>query len=349
MQRYVAGMLKRFLAVIIITVSIILGISVMCPGIPVEAVEYTVSGDTSQKLYESQSENSKVVANVIPGSSFTILETVKDSQGRNWHYVSMGGGTTGYIIASRVIELEHENAQPQAEAPAENDGEAAVAEEQQNTENDEAAQEESESEGAPLENEANENNEENNDDAEEGSVNISVKILSNTNLRDEPSLDGNILVVIPKDVTIVPYEKIETNSYYWYRLTYLTQTGYVRADTVEEFMIESEDEPEEEVIEENTESAPESTPPKVVRRSTTSTVSYEDSYDRRHKWDDPEITSGDEKNHKRILDIYIFIFGVFAAVFMVVGISLLGNALRSMKRLFQPNRKKRKQRGAGRE
>lgn len=347
MQRYVAGMLKRFLAVIIITVSIIPGISVMCPGMAVEAAEYTVSGDTSQKLYESQSENSKVVANVIPGNSFTILETVKDDQGRNWHHVSLAGGTTGYIIASRVIEVEQENAQPQAEAPAENADEATAVEEQQNPENGEAAPEEPEAADNSLEDNENEEDDEAGED--EGLTNISVRILSNTNLRDEPSLDGNILVVIPKDVTIIPYEKIETNSYYWYRLTYLTQTGYVRADTVEELMVEAEEETEEEVSEESTESAPVSTPPKVVRRSTSNTVSYEDSYDRRHKWDDPEITSGDEKTHKRILDIYIFIFGVFAAVFMVVGISLLGNALRSMKRLFQPNRKRRKKRGAGRE
>ncbi len=332
--------MQRFVTRMLITVSIILGISVMCPGIVAEAVEYTVSGDSSQKLYETSSENSKVVANVIPGNSFTILETVKDTHGKNWHHVSMPGGVTGYIIASRVVEVEQENAEPQM-AAEETEGEAEAAEEVQETqepENDEAP-------GEIPEEAENENNE------DQDISNVSVRILSNTNLRDEPSLDGNILIVIPKDVTITPLEKIGTNSYYWYRLTYLTQTGYVRADTVEEYEVESKEEtegeePEEEVPEESTQNASVSTPPKVVRRSASSTVSYEDSYDRRHKWDDPEVTSSDEKSHKRILDIYFFIFVILAAAFMVVGISVLGNALRSMKRLFQSKRKIRKQRGA---
>ena len=359
MQRYLTGSIKQLLSCMCIAFIISLGASSMHLGMVVYAVkEYTVSGQTSQKLYEDASESSKVVANIVPGNSFTILETVKDDQGRNWHHVSFPGGTTGYIIASRVIEVEEETVEPQAEPPAENADEAAQAEEQQDQGNDEVAQEKNEGEANPLEDGENENSEENDeadDNAEgEGMANISVTTLSNTNLRDDPSLDGNILVVIPRGVTIRPLEKIARENFYWYRLTYLTETGYIRADAVEEIETldeEATEEPTEETTEEIAESGTSTstvTPPKVIRSSETTTVSYEDSYDRRHKWDDPEITTtGENKAHKRFIDIYIIIFITLAILLGVIAFFLFGSAFNGLKRHFHFVRKRRKQRGEG--
>ena len=359
MQRYLTGSIKQLLSCMCIAFIISLGASSMHLGMVVYAVkEYTVSGQTSQKLYEDASESSKVVANIVPGNSFTILETVKDDQGRNWHHVSFPGGTTGYIIASRVIEVEEETAEPQEEAPSENVDEAAGAEEEQDQENDEAAQVENEGEADPPEEAENENDdesEETDENAEgEGLTNISVTTLSNTNLRDDPSLEGNILIVIPRGVTIRPLEKIERENFYWYRLTYLAETGYIRADAVEE--IETpEEENTEETTEENTEDGAESstgtstvTTPKVVLGSGTTTVSYEESYDRRHKWDDPEITTtGENKAHKRFIDIYVIIFITLAILLGVIAFFLFGSALNGLKRHFHFVRKRRKQRGEG--
>ena len=359
MQRYLAGSIKQLLSCICIVFIISLGVSVMHPWTVVHAAkEYTVSGQTSQKLYEDASENSKVVANIVPGNSFTILETVKDDQGRNWHHVSFPGGTTGYIIASRVIEVEEETAEPQVEAPSENVDEAEGAEEQQDQENDEAAQEENEGEADAPEDAENKND----DESEETDANaesevltsISVTTLSNTNLRDDPSLDGNILIVIPRGVTIRPLEKIARENFYWYRLTYLTETGYIRADAVEEIETldeEATEEPTEETTEEIAESGTSTstvTPPKVIRSSETTTVSYEDSYDRRHKWDDSETTTtGENKAHKRFIDIYVIIFITLAILLGVIAFFLFGSALNGLKRHFHFVRKRRKQRGEG--
>ncbi len=350
MQKSVTARAKRFLVVALITVT--LGTS---PQIAASAKEYTVSGQTSQKLYESASENSKAVANVIPGNSFTILETVKDAQGRNWHHVLLTGGTTGYIIASRVIENATETPEEPAEtqAPEEPAAEEPATETPENTERVEGA--------ADAEEEQNQEELQANPDVE-GNTELTdthVRILSNTNLRDEPSLNGHILVIIPKDVTVRPLEKIEADHYFWYKLTYLTQTGYVRADTVEEFTEESTEESGEnqevEVVVGATEDTSEkksgstssSTSPIYARSKASTTVSYEDSYDRRHKWDDPEVTAGEEiEIHKRAIDIYVLVFVFLAAVLLVIGLSIFGSAFRSMKRYLQINRKIRKKVGS---
>jgi hypothetical protein len=334
--------MKPLLSRIYLAFIISLGLFVTCPELVALAKEYTISGQTSQKLYESSSENSKAVANVIPGNSFTILETVKDSQGRNWHHVLLSGGVDGYVIASRVIEVEEPEEQ-QAATEEENADDDSQEDEQHEQENVEYTQEEPEGEENNLENENTDNNEETNEEVEnEGLANVSVTILSNTNLRDEPTLEGNILIVIPGGVTIRPLEKIESGNFYWYRLTYLTQTGFIMADAVEEVVGETE---EDEVIADaaTEESSSVTYKPKIVNNSSTSTVSYEDSYDRRHKWDNPEIPVKDEKiANKRILDIYTFIFLIFASALMIVGIFLLENATRSMRKSSQKDKKRRK-------
>ena len=342
---------KRFLAGIVITI-IVLGALLTDPIMTMAAKEYTVSGQTSQKLYESASENGKVVANVIPGNTFTILETVKDSQGRNWHHVYLAGGTTGYIIASMVIEIEEEVA-PEPVTESEEVAEEAIddsAEEaqDQNQEENETDQAESESIEESSENAENEENSENED-----LTNMFITILSNTNLRDEPSLDGGVLIVIPKGIRTQPDEKISKEGYFWYRLTYLGQTGYVRADTVEESVEVSDEEagedPEEDPEETVSESVTNTTTSKLVRNTGVAAVSYEESYGRRHKWDDPELTTTGEKTiHKRFIDIYAFLFVAFAVILAAVGMLLLNNVIHELKRNSRINRKRRRQRGESR-
>ena len=351
MQRNKVAGKQWLLAGIVITI-IILGALLTNPIMTMAAKEYTVSGQTSQKIYDGASENGKVVANAVPGNTFTILETVKDSQGRNWHHVSLGGGTTGYIIASRVVEVEEESApepvtEPEevAEEATEDSPEEPQDQEQEENETDQA---ESESTEEPSDNAEDEENSENEDLA-----NMSITILSNTNLRDEPSLDGGVLVVIPKDVKTKPDEKISKNGYFWYRLTYLGQTGYVRADTVEESIEapdeEAEEDSEEEITETVSESTSNKTTPKVVRNTGAVTVSYEESYDRRHKWDDPEVTATEGKTiHKRFIDIYAFLFVIFAVLLVVIGMLLLNNVTHELKRNSRINRKRRRQRGESR-
>ena len=241
MQKYVVAIRKQLLAVLAILL-IILGVFFADHMIVIAAKEYTVSGQTSEKLYESASESSKAVANVIPGNTFTILETVKDAQGRSWHHISLPGGTTGYIIASRVVEAEAVEV-PEAEAGEEEITEEEPAEDEQGEEENEGAPNDSQNDEEPLE------SEENNEDSEdEEPADMSIRVLSNTNLRDEPSLNGNVMIVIPKDITTKPYEKIERDGYFWYRLTYLGQTGYIRADTVEEIEDNSEELDSDDII-----------------------------------------------------------------------------------------------------
>ncbi|MBO6242184.1 MAG: SH3 domain-containing protein [Butyrivibrio sp.] len=353
MQRNKVAGKQWLLAGIVITI-IILGALLIDPIMTMAAKEYTVSGQTSQKIYDGASENGKVVANAVPGNTFTILETVKDSQGRNWHHVSLAGGTTGYIIASRVVEVEEESASEPVTEPEEvaeeasDDSAEEMQEQDQNQEENETDQVETESTEEPSENAEDEGKSENED-----LTNMFIMILSNTNLRDEPSLDGGVLIVIPKGIKTQPDEKINRDGYFWYRLTYLGQTGYVRADTVKESIEAPEEETvedsEDEITETVSESTTNTTTPKVVQNAGATTVSYEESYARRHKWDDPEMTTTEEMTtHKRFIDIYAFLFVIFAVLLAVIGVLLLNNVTHELKRNSRINRKRRRQRGESR-
>ena len=337
----------------LIILMVITGLYTISPVTSYAAKEYTVSGQTSQKLYEGASENSKVVANIIPGNSFTILETVKDSNGKNWHHVALSGGVTGYVIASRVIEIEADAAEEavvENTEAAENTEDNPQEQKTEATEENTGDQEEAENTADRSQEQEREENEETREEAaSEELTNVTVTTLSNINLRDEPSLEGDVLIVIPRGITIAPLEKIDRDNYIWYRLSYLNQTGYIRADAVEEHVEESEETAEETTdvsSEESSESPPVISTPKVVRSNNSVTVSYDDSYDRRHKWDDPEvIVLEDNRAPKRFVDIYMIVFVLISMLLSVIAFFILGNASSDFRRHFRKIRKRRKHRG----
>lgn len=337
----------------LIILMVITGLYTISPVTSYAAKEYTVSGQTSQKLYEGASENSKVVANIIPGNSFTILETVKDSKGKNWHHVALSGGVTGYVIASRVIEIEADAAEEAvventeaAENTEDNPQEQEAEEPEENTTDQEEAEDTAE---RPQEQEREENEEAREEAASEELTNVTVTTLSNINLRDEPSLEGDVLIVIPRGITIAPLEKIDRDNYIWYRLSYLNQTGYIRADAVEEHVEESEETAEETTdasSEESSVSSPVISTSKVVRSNNSVAVSYNDSYDRRHKWDDPEVIALDDSGvPKRFIDVYMIVFVLISMLLSVIAFFMLGNASSDFRRHFRRIRKRRKHLG----
>ena len=337
----------------LIILMLITGLYTMSPVTSYAAKEYTVSGQTSQKLYEGASENSKVVANIIPGNSFTILETVKDSNGKNWHHVALSGGVTGYVIASRVIEIEADAAEEavvENTEAAENTEDNPQEQETEATEENTGDQEEAENTAdRSREQEREENEEAQEKAASEELTNVTVTTLSNINLRDEPSLEGDVLIVIPRGITIAPLEKIDRDNYIWYRLSYLNQTGYIRADAVEEHVEESEETAEETTdasSEESSVSSPVISTSKVVRSNNSVAVSYNDSYDRRHKWDDPEVIALDDSGvPKRFIDVYMIVFVLISMLLSVIAFFMLGNASSDFRRHFRRIRKRRKHLG----
>ena len=337
----------------LIILMLITGLYTMSPVTSYAAKEYTVSGQTSQKLYEGASENSKVVANIIPGNSFTILETVKDSNGKNWHHVALSGGVTGYVIASRVIEIEADAAEEavvENTEAAENTEDNPQEQETEATEENTGDQEEAENTADRSQEQEREENEEAQEKAaSEELTNVTVTTLSNINLRDEPSLEGDVLIVIPGGITIAPLEKIDRDNYIWYRLSYLNQTGYIRADAVEEHVEESEETAEETTdasSEESSVSSPVISTSKVVRSNNSVAVSYNDSYDRRHKWDDPEVIALDDSGvPKRFIDVYMIVFVLISMLLSVIAFFMLGNASSDFRRHFRRIRKRRKHLG----
>lgn len=337
----------------LIILMLITGLYTMSPVTSYAAKEYTVSGQTSQKLYEGASENSKVVANIIPGNSFTILETVKDSNGKNWHHVALSGGVTGYVIASRVIEIEADAAEEavvENTEAAENTEDNPQEQETEATEENTGDQEEAENTADRSQEQEREENEEAQEKAaSEELTNVTVTTLSNINLRDEPSLEGDVLIVIPRGITIAPLEKIDRDNYIWYRLSYLNQTGYIRADAVEEHVEESEETAEETTdasSEESSVSSPVISTSKVVRSNNSVAVSYNDSYDRRHKWDDPEVIALDDSGvPKRFIDVYMIVFVLISMLLSVIAFFMLGNASSDFRRHFRRIRKRRKHLG----
>ena len=337
----------------LIILMVITGLYTISPVTSYAAKEYTVSGQTSQKLYEGASENSKVVANIIPGNSFTILETVKDSNGKNWHHVALSGGVTGYVIASRVIEIEADAAEEavvENTEAAENTEDNPQEQETEATEENTGDQEEAENTADRSQEQEREENEEAQEKAaSEELTNVTVTTLSNINLRDEPSLEGDVLIVIPRGITIAPLEKIDRDNYIWYRLSYLNQTGYIRADAVEEHVEESEETAEETTdasSEESSVSSPVISTSKVVRSNNSVAVSYNDSYDRRHKWDDPEVIALDDSGvPKRFIDVYMIVFVLISMLLSVIAFFMLGNASSDFRRHFRRIRKRRKHLG----
>ncbi|MCR4904217.1 MAG: SH3 domain-containing protein [Butyrivibrio sp.] len=295
---------------------------------------YTITGISSQKLYESASESSKVVANLIPENTFTIIETVKDAQGHNWHHVSLSNGTSGYLPSHRVAEASTETqeaAQTASTTAVENEVvEETVTEEvtEENTE-EEITEEENtivEDEGTVEETE-----EEASDETTaiaESLVGVYVTTITNSNLRSEPNVDADVLVVIPGNVEIEAQESLIEDEYTWYKISYLNSTGYVREDNVS---VSSEDTEETLETEENaSEASTTAYVNKVIKNTntTSSTVSYEESYERRHKWDDPETTSSDEEeSSRRIIDIYVILYIMAAVVLLVLAVCVIFKVL----------------------
>lgn len=76
----------------------------------VYASETGTPSETSARIYEHMDKESGIAANVIQGSTFTILRMETDADGNNWYYVRTDFGAEGYIPEADVYKQAEEEA-----------------------------------------------------------------------------------------------------------------------------------------------------------------------------------------------------------------------------------------------
>lgn len=80
-----------------------LALTVFPEGISVRASETGMITSLSEKVYESMDTEGSVVANVIMGSPFTLLDAQYDGDGNVWYRIRTDMGTEGYLPARNVV------------------------------------------------------------------------------------------------------------------------------------------------------------------------------------------------------------------------------------------------------
>ncbi len=99
-----------------------LALTVFPEGISVRASETGMITSLSEKVYESMDTEGGVVANVIMGSPFTLLDAQYDGDGNVWYRIRTDMGTEGYLPARNVVRGGQDN--PGGQAPESGSGNA---------------------------------------------------------------------------------------------------------------------------------------------------------------------------------------------------------------------------------
>lgn len=177
----------------------------------------------SAKIYTAMSEDSDVVANLVMGNMFEVLDAQTDASGVIWYQVRTDFSAEGYVKASeldRVLMPE-----PEADGDAQNDGKAQVPENAQAPEN--AAGEENAGDAAENAGSVEENSPENNADINEEPIGELI-VQEAVNLRRMPSTGSEIMGRINRNTTLPYFEQsVNDAGEIWYRVVHEGLTGYV--------------------------------------------------------------------------------------------------------------------------
>lgn len=246
-----------------------LALTVFPEGISVRASETGMITSLSEKVYESMDTEGGVVANVIMGSPFTLLDAQYDGDGNVWYRIRTDMGTEGYLPARNVVRGGQDN--PGGQAPESGSGNASEGNpsgEDQGTGRDDGTETTSvpqEADGTGRETGEDGNRTEpgagagtdgllaagdgnlpagngpggfgtdiSGPEGQPVEVERQARTIEAVNIRREPSTDAEILGTIPPDITL-DCISIEANRIgeTWYEVDYDGVRGYIRESTVE--------------------------------------------------------------------------------------------------------------------
>lgn len=170
---------------------------------PVQAAQLGTIADLAAHVYENTNTESNIVANVILGYNFPILAEETDEGGNAWYLIETDTGVQGYIPAQSVIKITTD---------AQNE----------NTQGRDAQTQE------PVTDEENENN-------LPDSVKKQILTMQAVNIRENPSINEEIIGKIPLGMTLDFIDTItNTTGEVWYEVSYEENHGFVKQSAVQE-------------------------------------------------------------------------------------------------------------------
>lgn len=204
-------------------------------GVSVYAAEVGTIAGMSEKVYRDKDTDSEVVANVIAGSTFTLLSAETDAAGNAWYCIETDFGIEGYLPAKNVIVAGTENPEPESAEQAEtagggeNTGDEAGGEENGSIETGSA-----EEDGAGI---AGTEDGSAGDSGENGQYGTEeqIQITETINIRSAASTETEIIGKIPQGVTLgcIAVQENEIGET-WYEISYNGVHGYIRKSAVTE-------------------------------------------------------------------------------------------------------------------
>lgn len=173
---------------------------------PVQAAQLGTIADLAAHVYENTNTESNIVANVILGYNFPILAEETDEGGNAWYLIETDTGVQGYIPAQSVIKITTD---------AQNE----------NTQGRDAQTQE------PVTDEENENN-------LPDSVKKQILTMQAVNIRENPSINEEIIGKIPLGMTLDFIDTItNTTGEVWYEVSYDDIHGFVKQSAVKEIEV----------------------------------------------------------------------------------------------------------------
>lgn len=245
-------------------------------GLTANAAETGAISSMSEQVYDSMDEGGNVVANVIYGSTFSLVSAEFDAAGQVWYYVETPTGQSGYIKSDNVYVVE-QPATPETTVDTTSEGASEETTPDQNViDGNNAVQNEPEAVQQPTvntttnntttnnttnnnttnnntanntNNNTTNNNTANNDtvnsDGDEGvvnEINLQLEVKQTANIREDASTDDEALGRIPQGTVITSTKsKINSSGETWYEVEYNGIKGYVM-DTVVEVLGETVEE-----------------------------------------------------------------------------------------------------------
>lgn len=205
----------------------------MCVG-NVQAAEEGISQPVSVKVYSEMSENSNIVASLIAGNTFQVMEKVSDDEGIVWYNIRTDFGTAGYVKEDEMKRLNTDKQALQQQTPGN-------IENSKSDSTDANDLEENESDKSDADEDVSE------DDVpgsqKDAKFDGEVIALASLNLRSMPSANAERISKIKQGTRLPCIQKLVNDAgENWYKVEYNGTEGYVIAKAVKFVKTQNSDE-----------------------------------------------------------------------------------------------------------
>ncbi len=209
-----------------------------------------IFADATAKVHTAMSEESDIVANLIVGSVFEVMDAQLDEDGNIWYQVKTDFGVDGYVKSEELERVIVENPQDNGNIDnnADNNGTDNNGADNSDVDNNDADNNNADNN---IDNDDTGGNDADNNDTDDNSADNPVSseplgelnVLETINFRRQPSTDSEIIAKIERDTKLPYYEKhINEQGELWYQVLHEGISGYVTDSAVEIVQQEQTDE-----------------------------------------------------------------------------------------------------------